>query len=69
MTHKRHHILAKTYLKYFSANNDGKNIFTLHLKNSFKKTIQLYNAGDKPFWKQNFYNTSTLENPKSHRTS
>lgn len=65
MAYRKHHILAETYLSYFSENNDGKNISTLHLKNEFKKTIQSYNSGDKPFWKQNFYNANDLGNSKS----
>jgi uncharacterized protein DUF4238 len=65
MNHKKQHILAKTYLKYFSDQNDGKNISVLYLNNKYKKDIKQYNSGDKIFWKDNFYNSNSFKNPKT----
>ncbi len=65
MSHKKQHIVSETYLKYFSSNDDGKGIKTLQLNNIYKKRIETHNAGDKVFWKKNYYNTSEFENPKT----
>ncbi len=65
MSHRKQHIVSETYLKYFSHNDDGKGIKTLHLNNTYKKRIETHNSGDNVFWKKNFYNTSQIDNPKT----
>lgn len=65
MSHKRQHIISETYLKYFSNEDDGKNINVLHLDNKYKKDIVEYNSGDKVFWSKNFYNTSEFSDPRT----
>lgn len=65
MSHNKQHIISETYLKYFSCENMGKGIKTLHMTNPYKKTIETHNSGDSIFWSKNFYNTSKFKNPKT----
>jgi hypothetical protein len=65
MTHRKQHLIAETYLKYFSPNDDGKAIKVLHLNNKYKLNIECKNSGDSVFWKPFFYNTSEFNDPKT----
>ena len=65
MSHKKQHIVSETYLKFFSKENKGKGIKTLHLNNPYKKKIETHNTGDSLFWTKNFYNSTEFKNPKT----
>lgn len=62
---KKQHIVAKTYLRYFSPNEDGKKISVIHVNEQYKKGIKQYNSGDKVFWEKNFYDTNVTEDKKA----
>lgn len=64
MSHKKQHIIPETYLKYFSPNNDGKNIKVLFLQSPHKRKIESKNSGDSVFWKKDYYNSLQIKNPK-----
>lgn len=59
--YKRHHILPKTYLKYFSQNDSGKGIIVLNF-NSSKKVPEIKNQGDSIFCGKYFYKDTRLKN-------
>lgn len=65
MSYKKQHIVSETYLKHFSKENNGIGICVLHLKDPYKKSIKIYNSGDKVFWSEFFYNTSAFQDPKA----
>lgn len=58
--YRKHHILPKTYLKYFTQNDSGKGIITLDIA-SQKQKAEYKNQGDKIFWGKYYYKDTRLE--------
>lgn len=59
----KQHVIPKTYLKYFSANNDGKGIYVINTRDKFKKTVQIKDSGDSIFWEKKYYNSDLFATP------
>jgi Protein of unknown function (DUF4238) len=65
MTHKKQHLISQTYLKHFSANGDGNNLFVIDRDNIYKKGIQKTNSGDSIFWEKNYSDSKAFADPKA----
>lgn len=63
--YKKQHIIPETYLKHFSENEDGKDLFIINLRDKYQRKIYSKNKGDSCFWIENYYDTIQLKNRKT----
>ena len=62
---QKQHIVSETYLKHFSFNCDGKNIFIIDNENLYHKGIQYKNSGDSTFWEMNYSDSYLFTDKKA----
>lgn len=57
---KKQHIISKTYLKHFSKNCDGREIFVIDRENPYEKGIQCRDSGESIFWEKNYSDSNAF---------
>jgi hypothetical protein len=59
----KQHFVPKVYLKYFSQNEDCKNLYVIHHGSEYNRRIQKKNSGDSIFWDKQFYTSTEFDDP------
>lgn len=54
-----------TYLKHFSINDNGKNLYVINFRDKFQNKVYRRNIGDSCFWIENYYDSNQFKNKKS----
>nr|WP_067060012.1 DUF4238 domain-containing protein [Mucilaginibacter sp. L294] len=60
---QKQHLIPKVYLKYFSANEDGKELYIIDRDDPYNKNIQLRNSNNAVFKGKNFYTSTEFSTP------
>jgi|LSQX01.2.fsa_nt_gb hypothetical protein len=63
--YRKQHILPRTYLKHFSKNGDGKDIYVIDFENPFNQKTQQLNSGDRVFWIENYSDSLLFDDKKA----
>ncbi|MDQ3109214.1 MAG: DUF4238 domain-containing protein [Bacteroidota bacterium] len=63
--YRKQHVVSKTYLKHFSINSDGHNLFVIDSSNLMKPGIQKKNSGDRIFWEENYSDSCLFQDKKT----
>lgn len=63
-THKRQHIISKTYLKNFTHNN-REDIFVIDRANIYNRRVQKRNSGSSIFWEDRYSDSDEFIDPKA----
>lgn len=61
--YRKQHVIPKTYLKYFSLNEDGNNLHVFDNQDPHRQEVQIKNSGDRIFWERDYYNSFQFKHP------
>jgi len=64
----KQHTVSKAYLKHFSINEDGRDLFVINSADKHRPYIQKVDSGHTVFWQKKFYNSDKFATPTDLET-